>query len=378
MPKPSTFKRALFLQATDASAYPPTLNMQALMIERGWHVACLNSPMKDSLLKMPVHERLQTITLPARDSFVMPKKHYLRYVWESASLLRSFAPGVVIYADPNATPLGIFPTRAIRVYQEHDTPKKLPGLVANARKRLLSKADFILFPNAKRAQMVQQLVGLDQRKLRIIWNLPMRSEVAAQVRKTGEVLTLYYHGSINAERLPISVVSAVKSFNGRIRLLIAGYEVGAKSYVASLEARAPGLVRYLGEFATRKELFAQMDQADVGLALMPMESIDINMQHMTGASNKAFDYMAGGLGLLVSALPDWQDMFAKPGYGDVCNPNDEASVRRALELFLDQPERLQAMRMRNRDKAHADWHFERQGTDFVRELENALANKESS
>ena len=50
-------------------------------------------------------------------------------------------------------------------------------------------------------------------------------------------------------------------------------------------------------------------RAHVGLALMPLNSNDLNMRHMTGASNKPFDYMAAGLALLVSDLPDWRQMF---------------------------------------------------------------------
>ena len=55
---------------------------------------------------------------------------------------------------------------------------------------------------------------------------------------------------------------------------------------------------------------------------MPKKSEDINMQNMVGASNKPFDYMACGLPLLVTDLPEWTSTFVEPGYARACNPDD--------------------------------------------------------
>jgi glycosyltransferase involved in cell wall biosynthesis len=375
MPSSKRPQTALFLQATDASAYPPTLHMQALMLARGWQVICLNSPIAQSALKMPMHARLQTINLPERKSFVMSKKDYLRYVWHSFQLIAKIRPHVIVYADPNACPLVYLPTRAIRVYQEHDTPASLGSLRTRARIRMLKLADYVLFPNAERAAFVQQQTNFDLQKLRILWNLPMRTEISAKELKTAGAasterpLVLYYHGSINAERLPISIVEAIKALGGRVHLRIAGYEVGKGGYVASLQAIAPAWVRYLGEFATRAELFAQMQGADVGLALMPMHSDDLNMRAMTGASNKAFDYMAAGLAMIVSQLPDWQSMFVAPGFALNCDPREVRSVQSVLEQLLAAPDLLQKMKRYNLEKIQNDWHFEQPGNVFIDELE---------
>jgi hypothetical protein len=48
---------------------------------------------------------------------------------------------------------------------------------------------------------------------------------------------------------------------------------------------------------------------------MPTCSRDRNEQAMSGASNKAFDYLVCGLAVLVSNLPDWRSTFVEPGYG---------------------------------------------------------------
>ena len=91
---------------------------------------------------------------------------------------------------------------------------------------------------------------------------------------------------------------------------------------------------------------------------MPCHNSDLNLAHMTGASNKPFDYMAAGLALLVSDRPDWRDMFVAPGYGRACDPTDPASIASALTWFLDHPAERRAMAARGRAKIAAEWNYD--------------------
>ena len=96
-------------------------------------------------------------------------------------------------------------------------------------------------------------------------------------------------------------------------------------------------VRYLGPIP-RSDLLGVAARAHVGLAVVPGDSDDLNIRYLTGASNKAFDYMAAGLALLVSDLPDWRAMFVVPGYALACDPADLASIKAALGWLIDHPE----------------------------------------
>ena len=195
--------------------------------------------------------------------------------------------------------------------------------------------------------------------------------------RTGSALQLYYHGSISAELIPPAVVEAVLGFAGQVCLSIAGYEV-VPGYLADVLARDSGLasprIRFLGEYS-RSELLAVASAADVGLCCMPTRSQDINMLAMTGASNKAFDYMGCGLAMLVNNAPDWCERFVAPGHALSCDPYDVASVRSALQQFLDSPELLSQMRLRNRQKIEQDWHFEAQALPLLRSIEAELDRK---
>jgi glycosyltransferase involved in cell wall biosynthesis len=98
----------------------------------------------------------------------------------------------------------------------------------------------------------------------------------------------------------------------------------------------------------------------VGLALIPKSSEDGNFQAMTGASNKPFDYLACGLAVLVSDLPDWCDLFVRPGYGLACDPAQPASISAALRYFLDTPGAARRMGTSGQKRIASDWNYELQ------------------
>src|SRR5262249_32924348 len=167
-------------------------------------------------------------------------------------------------------------------------------------------------------------------------------------------------------RLPETVAFAVRRMGGRVRLRIAGYEArGARGYVRHLVGSNNGavpdaLVEYIGLLPSRNDLLAQAARAHVGLSLMPFNSGDCNMRHMAGASNKPFDYMAAGLALLVSDLPDWKTMFVDPGFGLACTPTNTESLSAALGWFIDHPEERKAMAARAQKKIETEWNYDTQ------------------
>jgi glycosyltransferase involved in cell wall biosynthesis len=176
-------------------------------------------------------------------------------------------------------------------------------------------------------------------------------------------MIVYYHGSITPERLPETLVRAICRFNGAIRLYVAGYEVGSANHVNRLQQHGTTeggqqLVQYLGLFPHHHQLLAVASRAHVGLAFLPAISSDVNMQYMTGASNKIFDYMAAGLATLVSDLPDWRYLFVVSGFARACHPASVDSIAALLSWFRDNPEQRREMGARNRAKIMAEWNYD--------------------
>jgi len=373
--------RVLFLQATEPANYPPLIHASMLMTEAGWEVTFLSAPISGHEVALPSHPRVTIRAISSRRSHVISKVAYSSYTATAAGLALRMRPDVVYASDPLGAGPGLLAARltgAQLIYHEHDSPQ--PGMLHPILMRLRAAAtrwaQLVVFPNGERARIAQNELNFADDRLHIVWNVPRRAEVAACTAPAEPPLIVYYHGSISPERLPQSVAFAVRRMAGRARLRIAGYEApGAQGYVRQLvgsdtEMAADNPVEYIGVVPQRTDLLMQAARAHVGLALMPCQSNDFNMRHMTGASNKPFDYMANGLALLVSDLPDWKAMFIDPGYGMACNPTDVDSISMALGWFIDHPEARRAMAARGRNKIETEWNYDKQFRAVLESLES--------
>jgi glycosyltransferase involved in cell wall biosynthesis len=283
-------------------------------------------------------------------------------------LARRINPELVYASDPIGALPGLLAARfsgARLVYHEHDSPtteNDLHPFVRWARRLATGVAKLVIFPNAERGRLARLSLGFAENKLRIVWNVPRRAEMPQIPAKTESPFVLYFHGSITPDRLPPTVMEAVSNLNGAVRLDIAGYEApGAKGYIRQLADRwnADGIerVRYLGEIPYHA-LLRQAACSHAGLALMPMATKDVNMRHMTGASNKPFDYMAAGLPLIVSDLPEWRKLFVDTGFGLACDPRSAQSLQAALESFLADRAKLDLIQRRCRTMIEEEWNYE--------------------
>jgi glycosyltransferase involved in cell wall biosynthesis len=319
---------------------------------------------------MPAHPRVKIHAVRVRPSHVVSNVSYAFYAAAAARLALRLRPKVVYASDPIGAGPGLLATRltgGALLYHEHDTPSPgtLHPLLARSRAATSRAARLIIFPNEARAQFAQSELRFSNEKLHVVWNVPRRAELVSSAATVEPPLIVYYHGSISPARLPESVAIAVRRMAGRVRLRIAGYEApSARGYVRHLvgseaSAAADAPVEYLGIVPQRADLLAEAARAHVGLSLMPFNSGDLNMRHMAGASNKPFDYMSAGLALLISDLPEWNQMFVEPGFARAADPTNTDSLAAALEWFVNHPDQRQGMATRARAKIEADWNYDR-------------------
>jgi len=128
-------------------------------------------------------------------------------------------------------------------------------------------------------------------------------------------------------------------------------------------------VNYLGPIMRRAEMLKVAQEADIGLAFMPLNSDDLNMTKMVGASNKPFDYLAVGMMLLVSDLPDWKAMYVEPGYGLACDPANVERLAQTIAWCEANRDRARAMGEAGRQRVLAEWNYEHQSAPVVRRLQ---------
>ena len=367
-------KRIIYVQYTNPAAYPPLEHSSQILAENNWDVLFLGTgALGADKLRFNEQRHISERRLRFQSPGVRQKLHYALFnLWCLAWFLR-WRPDCVYFSDLQSCPVGLMAALAgmKTIFHEHDFPQSnAPGFFARfvswTRKQFARRATLCVVPNAKRGEYLARAAGAT-RMPAVVWNCPRYAEAAPQRAALPKgTLRLLYHGSIVPDRLPLSVIETLAVLPSGVTLTVVGYEtVGAKGYVDLLQARAQELgigerLNIVGTLATRRELISTCGSHDVGLALMPLESGDPNMESMAGASNKPFDYLACGLALLVSALPDWEEMFVKPGYGLSCDPSSPESLATALGILASQPETTRAMGESGRQRILRDWNYEHQ------------------
>jgi len=365
--------RVVYIQYTNPAGYPPLEHSSRILADAGWQVLFLGTrALGADVLRFPPHANIRVRYLNFCRAGWRQKMHYLLFsLWVLAWII-VWRPDWVYASDslacPMALPLCYVPWLRV-LYHEHDSPADTADLnpflrlVLAARRQMGRRAALCIFPNEGRAQAYQQETG-GQAPYAAVWNCPSTQEVRASKAPRGsDGLVLYYHGNISSQYVPLSLLHALATLPGTVRLRVVGYEtVGAIGYVKELRAAAERLgihkrVEILGALP-RYKLLDRCAQCEVGLVLFPPHPKDLNNRFMTGASNKAFDYLACGLALLVSDLPDWHAAYVEPGYGLACQPNDAESIARTIRRFLDDPELARSMGEKGRQRIATEWNYE--------------------
>jgi glycosyltransferase involved in cell wall biosynthesis len=418
--------KVLYVQYANPGAYPPLEHSSRILAEMGWHVLALGIGLRGTeALRFAPHPNIEIRLLKYCPPGWRQKLHFTIFgLWTLGWVLR-WRPKWIYASDPFSCPIALALTflPGLRVvYHEHDSPNQESGkrkagirktesaeqtrhltpalspneaererksdfrfpisdfqkLILWCRKKLAQRAGFCILPNEKRIEVFKEQTGTTGPVL-CVWNCPRKEEAIApsELRTPNSELrnfVVFYHGSIVPARVPLTVLQAISQLQCNVRFQMAGYEtIGNRGYIAALQAEAVRLgirerFEYLGAFA-REELLPLCRKADVGLSLMPNTTSDLNEQAMTGASNKPFDYLACGVPLLVSDLPEWRKMFVEAGYALACNPGDPQSIAEALRWFIEHPEETRQMGERGCDRILKEWNYEAQFAPVVAGME---------
>ena len=365
--------RVLYVQHTNPAGYPPLEHSARLLAEAGAEVAVLGTAARGmEKFAWPERSRITVTMSRARERGLGQKIDYIRYALRVLRQARAFQPDWIYVSDTRAAPIGLATRRlaSVRiVYHEHDEPaRENPSVFMRwclrARKRLALVADEVVVPNRERGMRLARESGRE-RPVRVIWNCPMSDDVGASHAPPHGALRILYQGSITTARLPLQVIDALALVDDA-ELVVIGYEtIGSIGHVAALEKRAASLgisnrLRVLGTIPLRSEMLAVTATCHVGLALLPIGTTEVNEANMVGASNKSFDYMARGLGLIVSDMPAWNSAFVDPGYARACDPEDPKSIASAISWYEERRESLPVLGDRARAKIATEWNYEAQ------------------
>ncbi len=380
-------RRILYLQYTNPGAYPPLEHSSRMLARAGWQVELMGIRSGGAVtLEFAPHPRVRVRRMWFQRPGWLQKLHFLLFTaWCLARVWR-WHPHWVYASDILSTPAAelirrLFP-RCRLIYHEHDSP--IPGTVMDsgvakkvwqARAALGRRADIVVLPNQRRLEAFQAEMKPHGRCF-CVWNCPSLDEVSDQIlpRRQEGPLRLLYHGTIVPERIGIYVLEAAARCAREVSIRLMGYQtLGAPRYAETLKEAADHLglgnrFEYLGAIPQRAELMHLGAECHVGLCLLRLDDADINMQHMAGASNKAFDYLSQGLAIIVPDDPEWRALYVDSGCALPCRPHDPEALAKVFRWMADHHAEVVEMGRRGHQLIRQRWHYEAQFAPVLEEM----------
>jgi glycosyltransferase involved in cell wall biosynthesis len=377
-------KKILYIQYVNPAIYPPLEHSSRIFADRNWEVLFVGTRSygQSDTLDFEPHPRVTVKRLRYQAPGPFQKAHFFYFalvcLWSAVRNRPSYLYASDIYSTPVA--LVIATLTGIKViYHEHDIawPSGPFGrLLSRTRLGLCRRAEILIFPSLGRvSRFRQETKGIYEAKTVCVYNCPSMRDVKPLKSKPGTPVKFYYHGSINPERFPAAVLYALSKCVPSVRLTVVGFEmIGSQRYLDSLKQLCGVLkiaewVEFVSPLAERTALLERCAHSHVGIAFMPKRSGDPNHASMAGASNKPFDYLSCGLALLVADIPEWEEIYVRPGYGIACDPDSIESLHAAMRRFIEHPEETRRMGEDGRARILADWNYEKQFRPVLERME---------
>ena len=369
--------KVFYVQYANPAAFPPIEYSSQILAEAGVSVRFLGVHSQGAEnMKFPSHPNITVEVAAHTPPGWRQKVAYLGFLLRAISIARKWKPDWVYVSDQMATPAALLISRGLGfkvVYHEHDSPvdggqsSVFIRCVMAARKALASSAEFCVLPQQKRIEIFQEVTGT-KRPVIQVWNCPRHQETLGDTireRQPGEPLSVYFHGSLNLDRVPLALIKGAALSGVPVRIRVVGYETigsqGTGDRLRQAAAEAGGQVSLeLPGAKSRYELPQQMTGMHVGWINYINRSNDLNLTHLEGASNKAFDYLAAGLPLIVPREAGWEEMFVAPGYAKACDPNDVEGIANLLRWFYENPAEAAAMGRGGQQRTREEWNYEAQ------------------
>jgi glycosyltransferase involved in cell wall biosynthesis len=385
-------RRIALVSFSDPTYYPPTLNAAQILARRGWCVDLLGTrwrgkPHATSNYPSGVNVLLHSETGAGIDYYAQ----YARFFLWACQLARRNRYHWIYCYDMLAAPLGRAMARlagARWAYHNHDLEIRAEMSPTQRWLRLKElelgsarHADLIVFPQRERARMFADAAGLREMP-QIVFNCPplawnpdgdLDPRVAALRARWPRLVV--YQGGLNSDRGVRALIESLPHWPDDAALVLVG-DPRASGEIAMLEERVRELglgerVLWAGNLGWSYRALPGVTRAGaLGVAITPpCGRSNINLEHLAGASNKVFEYMACGLAVLAPDTPGFRELIEEPGYGQVCVDYRPQALGRQITALLDTSLR-EKMRARNLDAYRTRFNYEHQFAPIVARLES--------
>lgn len=295
------------------------------------------------------HE-VKVVDLPRPAGGRGPLSRSYRLARAAAGLARRAAaerPDVVHAHDAAMLLPGLLAARRARarlVYDSHELATGVPyrsgawaGLVATVERIGAKRADATITVSDGIAARLSERYRLrrDPVVVRNVPDLPPPAAASApDLREdlfVGGAPLVLHQGAVAPGRGCETLIRAVTELDGAHLLFLGAWgSYSGKLRLLAAKQRLGDRVHFLRP-APLRTLLSYTAQADVGVSLLE----DSCENHRLALPNKLFEYLAAGLPVVVSDLPEMATLVRDRGVGWTADPADPKSVARALRAAID-------------------------------------------
>ncbi len=305
-----------------------------------------------------------------------PLSRYLRMTigaWRMINALIVARPKIAHFHDPELLPWAILLRLwGIKVvYDVHeDVPRQVlhnPGLPGWLRPLLPGLVSMIEWVGG---QLLSGVVAatpeiaarFPARKTVLVQNYPLVGEldVPNQIPMSARPREFVYVGGLTKHRGLFTMIEATARVSGAgARLRIAGRFNTPEDQARAEQSTGWASVRFDG-WAARSQVSALLTRARAGLVtLFPIRN------YVEARPVKLFEYMSAGLPVIASDFPRWSEIVRGASCGLLVDPEDPASIAKAMQWVLDHPDEAQEMGQRGRQAVLDLYNWGREAEKLV-------------
>ncbi len=234
---------------------------------------------------------------------------------------------------------------ALLLYDSHELATGVPyhsrswlALVSSVERLVVPRSDAVITVSDGIAEALQRKYGLERRPtvVRNLPDLPPPQEAGAveDLRASlgiGPAPLVLHHGAAAEDRGGEALIRSFAELDGA-HLLFLGADGGYADGLRRLsEQLGLGTRVHFRAPVPLADLLSYSAQADVGVTLLE----DTCLNHRLALPNKAFEYIAAGIPVVASELPELRGLIDEYGVGWTADPADPASIAAALRSAFE-------------------------------------------
>lgn len=245
-------------------------------------------------------------------------------------------PLLALFAEFRGKPLYYDSRELFRYLAGLKNKVNVQWLLAKIEESLIGKCDKIIVTGMMDAQVLTEDYGVNLEKFILLRNLPKRVKTVEKIdlRKLygfpENSLILLYQGVILKGRGLHKLISLLPAIDDLCLVILGDGDLRPEleNYVSELQMM--DRVKFTGTIS-QNELLSYTASADIGCVLIE----NISRSYYYALPNKLFEYIAVGIPVLASNLPQMVQIIDEYGVGKYVDPDNRREIIDVVELLRD-------------------------------------------